>query len=76
MARISYTVRRHVEARKENGDKAMIAIALIVRENGTKQTVCIDEEFIRYAGEGAIEDEVKQAAAMPSDASLGNPLGL
>ncbi len=76
MSRIKYSVQRNIEARKENGQKAMITIALVEHENGAVQTVAIDEEVIRYAGEGAIDDEVRRAAAMPSDASLGNPLKL
>jgi hypothetical protein len=70
---VDYTVRRFVPARKDNGSEALIALVLIRHENGQKQTVCVDEEMIRFYGEKVIDDEVKRAVSLPSDVSLGNP---
>jgi hypothetical protein len=76
MAMVDYVVRRNVPATKGNGAEAMIALVLIRHENGTEQTLAVDEEMIRHYGEGVIEKEVKIAAGLPADATLGNPLGL
>jgi hypothetical protein len=77
MAMIEYVVvRRNMPATKgDERSKAHLAVVLVRHENGQPQTVFIDEELIRFYGEGIIEQEVKRAAALPSDVSLGNPLG-
>jgi hypothetical protein len=67
---------RNVAAKNEAGEDCQIALILIKHENGTEQTLAINEEMIRFAGEGVIEKEVQQAASLPSTASLGNPLKL
>jgi hypothetical protein len=73
---VDYTVRRGVRATKENGGEALIALVFIRHENGQPQTLCVDEEMIRFYGEKVIEDEVKRAVSLPSDVSLGDPLRL
>jgi 2-C-methyl-D-erythritol 4-phosphate cytidylyltransferase len=67
---ISYSVMRRVPATKENGQDCLIAVALVIHENGTRQRVAIDEEFIRFAGENVIEHEVRKAAELPAIASI------
>lgn len=67
---VSYSVMRRLPAVKENGQDCLIAVALVIHENGTQQRVAIDEEFIRFAGEGVIEHEVRKAAELPAIASL------
>lgn len=73
---LSYSVRRHVEAQDKDHRPCKIALVLIKHQNGFEQTLCINEDLIKFAGESVIEDEVKRAAALPSDASRGNPLKL
>ena len=70
MAMIKYSVMRRVQATNDKGEDCLIAIALIQHENGVCQRVAIDEALIKFAGEGLIDDEVKAAAAHPSDASI------
>lgn len=71
-----YVVRRNVAALNSDRKPCKVALVLIKHENGFEQTICINEDLIRFAGESVIEDEVKRAAALPSDASVGNPLKL
>lgn len=71
-----YVVRRNVAAHDKDGQPCKIAFVLIKHENGFEQTLAINEDLIRFAGESVIEDEVKRAAALPSDVSAGNRLGL
>lgn len=70
MSMIRYNVMRRVPAVNANGEDCLIAIALIQHENGVCQRVAIDEGLIRFAGEGIIADEVKSAAALPSEGSI------
>lgn len=59
---VRYGVSRNVAAIDEAGKDVRLAIVVIEYENGYKQTRCINEELIRFAGEGIIENEVKQMA--------------
>lgn len=70
MAMIEYTVMRNIEAVNDKGQDCRIAVALVMHENGVCQRVAIDEALIAFAGEGIIADEVRCAAALPSDASI------
>jgi hypothetical protein len=70
MSLIEYRVMRNVAATNDKGQDCRVAIALVMHENGVCQRVAIDEELIKFAGEGIIEDEVKIAAAVPADASI------
>jgi hypothetical protein len=70
MSLATYTLMRNVPAETEDGKPTLIAIALVTHANGTLQRVAIPEELIRYAGEGIIEHEVRQAAMLPPDGSI------
>jgi hypothetical protein len=70
MSLATYTLMRNVPAETEEGRLTLVAIALVTHANGTLQRVAIPEELIRYAGEGIIENEVRQAALLPPDGSL------
>lgn len=70
MSLATYTVMRRVPAETEDGKLAFVAIALVTHANGALQRVAIPEELIRYAGEGIIDQEVRQAAKLPPDGSL------
>lgn len=70
MAMVKYRVMRNVEAVNDKGQDCRIAVALVMHENGVCQRVAIDEELIRFAGEGIIDDEVRCAAALPSQESI------
>jgi hypothetical protein len=70
MSLVQYTVRRGVDAETADGTACKIALVLIVHENGTEQTLAINEEMIRSEGEGVIEREVLLAAANPPDAAF------
>lgn len=63
MALLSYTVTRNVDATKGDGTPCKIALASVVHENGTGQTVAIPEDLIRFAGESIIDAEVKRAVS-------------
>lgn len=70
MSLVTYTVMRNLPAEDEHGRACKIAVALVQHENGTLQRVAINEEMIRYAGEGVIEHEVRQAVQLPADGSI------
>jgi hypothetical protein len=59
---ITYTVRRHVEARDDAGKPTKIALAFVKFPGGTMRTLAISEDLIRFAGEGVIEREVSAFA--------------
>lgn len=63
MSLASYGVTRNVAATNSLGEPCTIALVVIKHENGHEQTLAINEELIRFAGEGIIEREVKLAAA-------------
>lgn len=52
---------RHQDARNATGQPCKIAIATVIHENGEYETVAINEDLIRFAGEGIIEKEVARA---------------
>ena len=57
MAAIAYTVRRNIPAENGNGDDCRIAIIFIGHENNYTQTVCVNEELLRYECGGDPEKE-------------------
>ena len=56
-----YAVARHVKATDEQGNDVRICIAFIEHENGTRARHAINEDFIAFAGEGVIAEEVEEA---------------
>lgn len=70
MALVTYTVMRNLPAEDEQGRACKIAVALVQHENGTLQRVAINEEMIRFLGEGIIEGEIRQAVQLPPDGSI------
>lgn len=64
-AGVSYHVTRNVAAEDEKGRAVKIALILIKHPNGRLQKACLNEELIRYAGEGIIVNEVKRVAVLP-----------
>lgn len=76
MASVTYGISRNVDATDEHGQPCKIALAVIEHENGTKQTLAIPEALIAYAGETIIDEEVRRAAASPSDAQFRKPIKL
>jgi hypothetical protein len=70
MSLATYTLMRNVPAETEQGKPTLLAIALVTHANGALQRVAVPEELIRYAGEGVIEHEIRQAASLPPDGSL------
>lgn len=76
MTALTYGITRNVEATDEHGQPCKIALVVIEHRNGTRQTLAINEALIAYAGESIIEDEVKRAAASPSDAQFGKTIKL
>lgn len=66
----SYTVTRNVKAKDGAGRPVQIALASIIHENGTGQTVAIPEDLIKFAGESIIAQEVARAVASPGQGSL------
>lgn len=62
MALATYGISRNVAATGPDGRSAKIALVTIRHENGHKQTLAINEELIRFAGEGIIEDEIRRAS--------------
>lgn len=56
-----YTLTRDVVARKDDGSEHRIALASVVHENGVGETVAINEDLIKFAGEGIIPIEVERA---------------
>lgn len=63
MSLASYGITRNVAATDSQGRDCKIALVVIKHDNGFEQTLAINEELIRFAGEGIIEHEVKIAAA-------------
>ena len=63
MANVRYGVTRNVEARDEKGRPVRIALAVVEHENGYVEKVAINEDLIRFAGEGIIEDEIRRKLA-------------
>ena len=65
---IRYGVSRNCPATDGRGRQVKLAIAVIERDNGaagtTFETVAIDEEKIRFAGESIIEQEVKRVMGL------------
>ena len=57
-----YGVSRNVEAEDAKGRPVKIALVVIERDNGSLDTLAINEELIRFAGEGMIEAEVRRRA--------------
>jgi hypothetical protein len=70
---VRYGLSRNVEATDANGNAVKICMAVVHHENGYMQTIAINEELIRFMGEGAIEQEIARAIKSPSDASEGFP---
>jgi hypothetical protein len=62
MAMIGYGVSRNCTAVDKDGKEVKICLAVIQHDSGMQQRLAIPEELIRYAGEGVIELEVKEAA--------------
>ena len=62
MALVSYGITRNVKAQDAHGRAVKIAMVVIKHENGTEQTLAINEDFIRFAGEDVIEKEVLAAS--------------
>ena len=60
MSIASYTITRNVEATRD-GQPCRIAIATVIHENGHSETVAVNEDLIRFAGEGIIDAEVRRA---------------
>lgn len=60
--KVRYTVQRNMKAQDKDRKPCLIAIAFCELENGHKFTCAINEGLISYAGEGIIDDEVKQRA--------------
>lgn len=55
-----YTLTRNIDATKD-GRPCKIALASVIHENGTGETVAIPEELIKFAGESIIPVEVDRA---------------
>jgi len=55
---VRYGVSRNVPAEDEQGRPVKIALVLIERDNGAFETLGINEERIRFQGEGIIQEEV------------------
>jgi hypothetical protein len=55
---VRYGVSRNVPAEDEHGKPVKLALVLIERDNGAFETLGINEERIRFHGEGIIEEEV------------------
>lgn len=62
MSLLSYGISRNVPATDPDGRDCRIALVTIKHENGREQTLAIDEEKIRFCGEGIIDLEVREAA--------------
>lgn len=62
MAMLRYAVKRFQPATDERGNDVSLCLCVIEHENGHIQQHVINEELIRYAGEGIIDIEVKEAA--------------
>jgi len=56
-----YAVARQVEAKDEAGNDVRICICFIEHENGTRARHAINEDFIAFAGEQVIAEEVEEA---------------
>jgi hypothetical protein len=55
---VRYGVSRNVPAEDGHGKPVKICLVIIERDNGSFETVGINEERIRFQGEGIIEEEV------------------
>lgn len=55
---VRYGLARNVPATDEQGRDCLICLAIIERDNGMFETVGINEERIRFQGEGVIKEEV------------------
>jgi len=56
-----YAVARQVAAKDEAGNDVRICICFIEHENGTRARHAINEDFIAFAGEQVIAEEVEEA---------------
>ena len=54
---VRYGVSRNVPATKD-GQPCKIAMVVIERENGHLHTIAVNEELIKFMGEGVIEQEI------------------
>ena len=55
---VRYGVSRNVPATDSRGRRVLLAMAVIERDNGAFDVLGINEEKIRFHGEGIIEQEV------------------
>ena len=62
MTMLRYGVSRNMPVIDEKGNSHLMCLCLIEHENGFKQRHVIPEELIRFAGEGVIDLEVREAA--------------
>lgn len=70
-AQISYHVSRNVAAEDEKGRQTKIALILIKHANGRLQRACLNEDLIKFAGEGLIENEVRRVSVLPWGGTMG-----
>jgi hypothetical protein len=61
MSLASYGITRNVAATDPQGRPCKIALVVIKHENGFEQTLAINEDEIRFAGEGVIDLRVRQS---------------
>jgi hypothetical protein len=62
MAMVNFTVTRNLDAFDARGEPCKIALCTIIHENGFRQTHCINEAYIAFAGEQVIEEQIKERA--------------
>jgi hypothetical protein len=55
---VRYGLARNVPATNEHGKDVRVCLAVAERDNGSFEVIGIDEERIRFYGEGIIADEI------------------